>query len=300
MEKVTINEVGLRDGIQAQPKFVATEQKIAILADAIGAGLRHFEVTSFVSPKAVPQMADAAELCRRLPPLAEGEYTALVPNLRGYERAAESGVKSVAVVLCTTETMNRRNTNMSLAEAIASGEAVVRRGRADRTRVRAYIATASACPFEGKVDPAVVQVLAERMLAAGADEIAVADTIGAANPAQMADLLGRLIRAFGADRLAVHFHDTRGMGLALAWTAAQLGIRRFDSSIGGLGGCPFAPGASGNLATEDLVFMLGEAGYDTGVDMDALAVAVNRLERVFERPVGGRIMRWYNSQRRLS
>ena len=165
-------------------------------------------------------------------------------------------------------------------------------------RARAYLATAAECPYEGPVRADTVLRLADTMLGAGADEVAVADTIGAANPAQMQPLLERLARQFGAERLAVHFHDTRGMGLALAWAALQAGIRRFDSSIGGLGGCPFAPGASGNLATEDLVFMLEGAGYDTGIRFDALAATVDTVQRIVEQPVGGRILRWHRGRRR--
>jgi hydroxymethylglutaryl-CoA lyase len=297
-EQVVVNEVGLRDGIQAQTVFVSTAQKLEMLRALLAAGVRHFEVTSFVSPKAVPQMADAAELAALLPPQPGAEYTALVPNERGYARARDSGIASVATVTCTTESMNRRNTNMSLEEATSSAVAVIRRARADGVRARAYLATAAECPYEGPVASETVLRLADTMLSAGAHEVAVADTIGAANPAPMQQLLERLAGAFGAERLAVHFHDTRAMGLALAWAALQAGIRRFDCSIGGLGGCPFAPGASGNLATEDLVFMLEGAGYDTGIDLDALVVAVDTVQGIVEQPVGGRILRWHRGRRR--
>jgi len=295
-ETVIVNDVGLRDGIQAQPKFVTTDQKLAILGDLLAAGLRHFEVTSFVSPKAVPQMADAAELAERLPRVSGACYSALVPNERGFQRAVASGIRTVATVTCTTETMNRRNTNMSLTEAIQSAVAVIRAARAADVRVRAYVATAAGCPFEGEVPPLAVMRLAEQLLAAGAHEIVVADTIGAANPAAMQSLLDGLIRQFGTECLAVHFHDTRGMGLALAWVAAELGIRRFDSSIGGLGGCPFAPGASGNLATEDLVLMLQGAGFDAGIDFGRLAAASNALGAVFEHLPRPRSVQWFNSR----
>jgi hydroxymethylglutaryl-CoA lyase len=295
-DRVVVNEVGLRDGIQSQPVLVTTAQKVELLRALLAAGVRHFEVTSFVSPKAVPQMADAAELAAQLPPQPRAEYTALVPNERGYARARDSGFASIATVTCTTESMNRRNTNMSLDDATTSAVAVIRRACADGVRARAYLATAAECPYEGPVPPDTVMRLADTMLSAGAHEVAVADTIGAANPAPMQQLLERLAGAFGADRLAVHFHDTRGMGVALAFAALQAGIRRFDASIGGLGGCPFAPGASGNLATEDLVFMLEGAGYDTGIDFVALAAAVDTVQRMVELPVGGRILRWHRSR----
>lgn len=298
-EPVTVCEVGLRDGLQNQPNPVATDDKLILLEALLVAGVHEFEVTSFVSPKRVPQLADAPELFARLPAGTGRRYMALVPNLKGYDRAVEAGARSVSVVLAATDTLNRRNIGMSLDEAIAACIDVIRRAAGDGVDVRAYVAAACGCPYEGTVAGETVMALADRMLDAGAGEVAIADTIGAGNPGQVADLFDALIQRDGAEVFAGHFHDTRGMGLVLAWAALQAGVRKIDSSVGGLGGCPFAPGASGNLATEDLVFMLNESGYETGIDMAALDDAVAAAGRATGVPVGGKIMPWYRSKRHI-
>lgn len=295
-ERVTVNEVGLRDGLQNQPRIVPVEGKLAMLDALVAAGVRSFEATSFVSPRAVPQMADASELFGRLPAVTGINYEALVPNMKGYERAIDAGVKTVSLVLGATDTFNRKNLNMSLAETIAVCVAVIERARDDGIKPRAYISCATACPYEGRFSSDVVFELAARMFDAGAHDVIVADSIGAGNPAQISHLFGTLARRYGAERLAGHFHDTRGLGLALTWAALECGIRTFDSSIGGLGGCPFAPGATGNLATEDLVFMLEESGFETGIDMAGLRAAVAVAEAQVGQTLGGRIMTWYRSQ----
>lgn len=295
-ERVFINEVGLRDGLQNQPRHVPLDGKTRIFAALRQAGIAQFEATSFVSPKAVPQLADAADLMAAIG-TADVELSALVPNLRGYERARDAGVRKVAVVLATTETMNRRNINMSVAQALEACVSVISAAKADGIGVRAYVATAFACPFEGQVGEDVVYDLSAQMLDAGADEIALADTIGAGHPEQAKRLFAGAVSRFGAQRLAAHLHDTRGMGLVLAWIALEAGIRRFDASIGGLGGCPFAPGATGNLATEDLVFALNEGGYSTGIDMGKLVEAVGVVEEILESRQGGKIIPWWRSRR---
>ncbi len=293
---VTIHEVGLRDGLQNQPRTVPTDGKLALLDALLDAGLRSIEAASFVSPKAVPQMADAAELWARLPQDRGTNYEALVPNEKGYERAVEAGVRTVALVLAATDTFNRRNINMSLDEAVSVNETVIKRANREGVRARSYISVAAACPYEGPTPPETVFGLVDRMFEAGAAEVAIGDSTGAGNPAQMQHLFGTLARRYGAERLAGHFHDTRAMALTLTWVALECGIRKFDSSIGGLGGCPFAPGATGNLATEDLVFMLNEAGYDTGVDVAGLRKAVKVAEGLTEQSLGGRITSWYVGQ----
>ncbi|MBL29564.1 MAG: hydroxymethylglutaryl-CoA lyase [Rhodospirillaceae bacterium] len=296
-EAVTVCEVGLRDGLQNQPNPVSTDDKLALLDALIAAGVRDFEVTSFVSPKRVPQLADASELFARLPAVEGCRYMALVPNLKGYRRAAEAGARAVSVVLAATETLNRRNIGMTLDEAVAACRDVIHHASHDGVEVRAYVAAACGCPYEGAVAGETVIDLADRMLDAGAGEVAIADTIGAGNPGQVADLFDALIQRDGAEVFAGHFHDTRGMGLVLAWAALQAGVKKIDSAIGGLGGCPFAPGASGNLATEDLVFMLNESGYRTGIDMAALDAAIAVAGRATGVPVGGKVMPWYRSRK---
>lgn len=295
-EPVAINEVALRDGLQNHPQFVTTEGKLSLLDTLLAAGIVHVEATSFVSPKAVPQMADAGELFGRLPAKDRIDYSVLVPNIRGYERAKDAGAPAVAVVLACTETMNLRNINMTLDGATRVTSEIVRRARDEGITARAYLATAFVCPFEGTVAPSVVHDLAARMFDAGTDELIVADTLGGADPVHVGRMFGYLAAKFGAARLSGHFHDTKGLALANCFAALDKGVRKFDAAIGGLGGCPFAPGAAGNVATEDLVNMLETAGYDTGISLELLAEAVLAAERCTGRPLGGRWMGWYRSQ----
>ena len=294
--RVSVNEVGLRDGLQNQPRQVPLPAKLDLARALVAAGIRSIEATSFVSPTAVPQMADAAELIPALPRPAGIVYSALVPNLKGYERAVAAGVDHIALVLAATETLNQKNINMSLEQATTVCLEVTQRARADGIYVRGYVAAACGCPYEGAVDPKRVIRLAEAFFAAGANEVAIADTIGAGNPSQVSELFGALSGHVDIGAIAGHFHDTRGLASALAWAAMQKGVRKFDSSIGGLGGCPFAPGAAGNLATEDLVFLLHKSGFATGIDMAKLMAAVTVAEMVTGQALGGRIRRWWDSR----
>ncbi len=295
-ERAIVNEVGLRDGLQNQPITVGTEAKAAIARALVDAGMRYLEPVSFVSPKAIPQMADAAVLTPLLPSGENLYYTALVPNLKGYQLARDAGYPTVALVLSTTDTFNQRNLNMSLEQAAASCEAIIAAARADGVATRTYISGAFACPYDGPVPVSLPQRLTERLFQAGSDEVAIADTIGAGSPQQMKDIMAPLIRDFGADRFYVHLHDTRGLATAMAWAALDLGVRRFDASLGGLGGCPFAPGATGNVATEDLVYLLESCGLDTGIQIQTLREAVTLAADATERPLGGRILAWIESQ----
>lgn len=297
-DAVLINEVGLRDGLQSQPVMVGCTDKLRLAEALVAAGVRRLEATSFVSPKAVPQMADADELFPRLPQPDLVAYSALVPNRRGLERARKAGVGEIAVVLAATDTMNRRNINMSLAEAHAASADTVRVAVAGGVRAKAYIAVAFECPFEGAVDRQRVLELAESMLAAGAHEIVVADTIGAAAPAAVTGLFRDCVAQFGAQHLAAHFHDTRAMAMANAWAALEQGIRNFDASVGGLGGCPFAPGAAGNAATEDLVVMFEQCGCGTGIDLERLRAAVDLAGELTGRVLGGRTTPWLKARPR--
>lgn len=299
MQKILITDVAPRDGLQNQAVHVGIDDKLRLIGLLAAAGVRQVEATSFVSPKAVPQMADAAELVPRvLASLPALGVSALVPNLRGLERAHASGVREVAVVLAATETMNRKNINMGLEQATAVCEETLRRAQALGLRTRAYVAVAFDCPFEGPSPLAAVERAAGRMLEAGADEIVIADTIGSAYPGQVQERFEALQRQVPVERLAAHFHDTRGMGVANAWAALCTGVRRFDASAGGIGGCPFAPGAAGNLATEDLVLMAEGSGFETGVDLHELQAAVEFAESLLQRPLGGRSMAWLRRQRR--
>lgn len=283
-----------RDGLQNQPVHVPASVKVELVRRLVAAGLRSVEVTSFVAPKAVPQMADAeqvlAEVQAALPAL---RASVLVPNLKGLARAKAVGAREVAVVLSATETMNQRNINMSLATATAVCEETLVAAQAAGLATRAYIAVAFECPFEGLTDPVAVTRLCERMLLAGAQEVVISDTIGAAAPCQVTRLLKDLRGVLPLDRTAMHFHDTRGFGVANAWVAIEAGVRRFDASTGGVGGCPFAPGAAGNVATEDLVLLAHQSGLETGIHLDGLRDAVEFAEAQLQRPLGGRSMGWH-------
>ncbi|HJN61033.1 MAG TPA: hydroxymethylglutaryl-CoA lyase [Alphaproteobacteria bacterium] len=297
-DKVIVNEVGLRDGLQNQPRHVPVEGKLEMLNSLIAAGVSSIEVTSFVSPKAVPQMADASELYGRLPLDKGVNFEALVPNEKGYERAVAAGAKTVALVLASTEEMNQKNIGMSLERATEVNIAVIKRANREGIKPRSYISTAMGCPYEGDVAPEVVFDIAARMFEAGAAEAAVADTIGSGDPAQVKFIFETLAKRYGPERLAAHFHDTRGLALANSWVALECGVRKFDTSIGGLGGCPFAPGATGNVATEDVVHMLERSGFTTGIDIAGLRKAVAVAEKHTEQKLGGRVLSWIESQER--
>jgi len=291
MERVIVNDVGPRDGLQNDPATVSPADRAGLIRELVAAGVPAVEAVSFVSPKAVPKMAGAAEVIAALD-LDAADFSALIPNRKGYELARDAGVRAVAVVLSATDTMNRKNINMDLATTERVCAEILEQAAADGINGRAYVSVALGCPYEGDVPEAVIERLTADMFDAGATEVIVADTIGAGNPAQVKSLFDRLVPAFGADRLSAHFHDTRALALANAWQALECGIRKFDASIGGLGGCPFAPGAAGNLATEDLVSLLDQAGFHTGVDLAALLEVVELVRELVQHDLGGRALPW--------
>jgi len=289
---IRINEVGLRDGLQSQPRHLNLEQRLQLAASLMDAGLKHLEIGSFVSPKVVPQMAGTGELISALDVPPDVQLSALIPNMKGYELAREAGIETVAVVVSATETMNQKNINMSLEKTLDVARAIIERGASEGAKVQAYLAVAFECPFEGPTPQEVVISQAAQLAEWGAHEIVIADTIGAANPAAVRELMNALVRTHGADRLACHFHDTRAMGLANVFAAIESGVRQFDSSIGGLGGCPFAPGAKGNVATEDVVMLCEQMGFSTGVKMPALLKSVELVGELIGSPQGGRAHYW--------
>ena len=276
--RVTVVEVGPRDGLQNERAAISTADKVAFVDLLSRAGLPVVEVTAFVSPKWVPQMADAADVLARIDRAQGTRYTALVPNLAGLERAHAAGVSEVAIFAAASETFSRRNINQSIDESLQSYRGVSARALALGMRVRAYLSTAFGCPFEGAVDPARVASLSASLIEMGAFEIAVSDTIGIAHPGQVPVVLGAVAARVPLPQIALHFHDTRGTALANVLAALQLGVATFDASCGGLGGCPYAPGATGNLATEDLVYMLDGLGIETGIRLDALLEASRFIE----------------------
>ncbi len=279
-EKVEVYEVGPRDGLQNEARMVPTADKIAFIDALAATGLEHIEITSFVSPKWTPQLGDASEVARGVARRDGVGFSALVPNRRGFELAQAAGMREIAVFLSASETHNKKNVNKSIAETLRAFEAVIGPALADGMKVRAYVSTVFGCPYEGEVDPQVVVGLCRDLAGQGVYQLSLGDTIGVANPTQVERLLGEVLAELPPERVAVHFHDTEGRALANCLVALTCGVTTIDSSIGGLGGCPYAPGASGNLATEDLVAMLAGMGIATGIDLDRL-VECSRLAAAF-------------------
>ena len=294
-ETVIIKEVAARDGLQAQPKHLTVEQRIALLAALAKTGVPELEIGSFVSPKAVPQMAGTNEIAANLP-AADLAYSALVPNMKGYELAVRAGVNSHAIALAATEEMNQNNIRKGLEDTLVMGEEIMDRAAEEGIAIHTYLAVAFECPYEGPVSESLVLELVDRLMAHRPARLVIADTIGAANPAAVQSMMQKLIDRYGPDHLGCHFHDTRAMGLANVYAALQAGVRQFDASAGGLGGCPFAPGAKGNVATEDVVMLCDAMGYDTGVDMPKLLEAVALLSDMIGAPQGGRAHTWLSKQ----
>lgn len=274
---VTVVEVGPRDGLQNESAQIPTADKIAFIDRLSASGLRQIEVSAFVSPRWIPQLADASEVFQRIQRRPGTRYSALVPNMAGLERAIAADVTDVAIFAAASETFSRKNTNRSIEESFDTYREVTTAAIAAGLRVRGYLSTAFGCPFEGAVSVDRVLELTARMLALGVYEVAVSDTIGIAHPGQVRSLLEHMLLTTPASRIALHFHDTHGMALANVLAALDFGIATFDGSAGGLGGCPYAPGASGNLATEDLLYMLQGLGIDTGVRVDAVSNAAQAL-----------------------
>lgn len=271
--RVTVVEVGPRDGLQNEPAPLAVDDRVAFCDALVAAGLPAVEVGAFVSPRWIPQMAGSDEVLRRVARRPGVRLPVLVPNRKGFEAARAAGAAEIAVFTAASESFNRRNINASIDESFARFDEFLPEARREGLRVRGYVSTCFGCPYEGRVVPARVVEVAARLHAIGCDEISIGDTIGVAVPTQVAELMGRLSEAVPSDALAVHFHDTRGTALANVLAALQQGIAVVDSSAGGLGGCPYAPGASGNLATEDLLYMLHGMGVESGVSLEAVAAA---------------------------
>lgn len=291
-KKVTIVEVGPRDGFQAKAEFIPTVKKIALVDALSDTGLKRIEVTSFVSPKAVPQLADALEVMQGIQRKAGVRYRVLVPNLVGAQRAVESGADGIDFVLSASESHNRNNVRRTVEESLKEFELVVDYCKKSRVSVISVsIATAFGCPFEGKIDEERVAVLAERLRELGATEIILADTTGMANPVGVMKLLDILNKKISIHEIAAHFHNTRGAGLANVLTALECGVTMIESSIGGLGGCPFAPGATGNIATEDLVNMLEEMGIKTGINLIKLIACAKLAEEIVGERLPGQVMK---------
>lgn len=290
-KEVTVFEVGPRDGLQNESKHIETADKVALIEAIAQAGLKQIEVTSFVSPKWIPQLADGAQVIASLSLPTDVSISALVPNLKGYEAAKASGLKQINLFLSASEAHSKKNINKSVAEALSTMKEVADVALQDGMRLRCYVSTVFACPYEGPVSINSVLKVVEGLVSMGVHEISLGDTIGAANPLQVKQVLDALKGLVSFEQLALHFHDTRGTALANVVAGIESGVTIFDSSLGGLGGCPYAPGASGNLATEDLVYMLHGMGIKTGIDLPALIEAGALAQKLLGKELPGRYLR---------
>lgn len=289
---VVVYEVGPRDGLQNEPEAIATAAKLELVDRLARSGLRRIEITSFVSPHWIPQLADADEVAARAARYDGVRYSALVPNLKGYERLRAAGLAVAALFVSASETHNRKNVNCGIAESLERFRPVAERARADGVGLRAYVSTVCGCPYEGAVAAEKVAELAAKLIALGVDEISLGDTIGIGHPGQVRELVRTVSSAVPLSRIALHLHDTYGRALANVQAGYETGVRTFDASLGGLGGCPYAPGASGNVATEDVVDLFERAGVATGVDLSALVDTTAWLEaHVLKRLLPGRVLR---------
>ena len=294
---IEIVEVGPRDGLQSEPGVVPTDVKVEFVERAIANGLRRIEVTSFVNPKRVPQMADAEDVLRALPRRDGVHYVGLVLNQKGFELAAAAGCTEVGMAVVASNTFNQRNNGCSSEESVATWLQIAAAAQQAGIRAQVTVSAAFGCPFEGEVPVARVVELAKRVAEARPFEIALADTIGVGVPAQVAELVSRVREAVPGIALRCHFHNTRNTGLANAYAAVQAGVTTLDASLGGIGGCPFAPAATGNIPTEDLVYMLHRSGYATGVDLDGAIVTGKWLQERLGRAVPGMLVKAGNFPR---
>ena len=286
---ISVYEVSPRDGLQNEQATVPLSSKLRLIDALVAAGLKRIEITSFVSPKWIPQLADADEVAQRAQAPDDVTFSALCPNARGLARAKTAKLGEIAVFVSASETHNRKNVNKTIAGTLKAFEDTIGPARASGMRVRGYVSTAWGCPFEGNVEPDRVAAIAKKLLEMGCYQISLGDTIGVGTPRQTERLLDRLRVDIPADRIAMHMHDTRGTALANVLVGLEMGIRDFDASIGGMGGCPYAPGAAGNLATEDLVYMLEGMGLRTGIDLERLVEAGKVAESMAGRLLPGKV-----------
>jgi hydroxymethylglutaryl-CoA lyase len=288
-DQVSVYEVSLRDGLQNERATVPLRGKLRLIDALVASGLRRVEITSFVSPKWIPQLADADELASHATPPAGVTFSALCPNAKGLERAHAAGMREIAVFLSASETHNRKNVNKTVEETLAAFDETVGPAIGLGMRVRGYVSTVWGCPYEGAIDPRRALAIAKRLLAMGCYQVSLGDTIGVGTPRQTERVLQLMLGEIPSEKLAMHMHDTRGTALANVLVGLEMGVRDFDASVGGLGGCPYAPGAAGNLATEDLVYMLHGMGVETGIDLERLVEAGRVAESVVGRPLPGKV-----------
>jgi len=301
-DRVSVYEVSPRDGLQNEKVTVPLGDKLRLIDALAGAGLRRIEATSFVSPKWIPQLADADDVARELSRRGAGQevvYSALCPNAQGLERAKAAKIREIAVFISASETHNKKNVNKSVAETLTAFEDTIAPALAAGMRVRGYVSTVWGCPYEGVVDPRRSLDIANRLLAMGCYQVALGDTIGAGTPGQTREILSLVLAELPTSAIAMHMHDTRGTALANVLIGVEMGIRDFDASVAGMGGCPYAPGAAGNLATEDLVYMLDGLGMSTGIDLARLVEAGRIAEGIVGRPLPGKVHQAGGAPKRL-
>jgi hydroxymethylglutaryl-CoA lyase len=290
-KEVVIEEQGLRDGLQSEKALVPKEKKLELINAVVDAGVKRVQVTSFVHPKLVPQMADAEDVCKGLKQAKDVIFSGLVLNPKGIERAANAGLKHVAASISASDTHSRKNANASLAEARKGFAEMVKVGKQHGLTIRGGLQCVFGCRFEGRIDPAVVLDLIKEQLDLGIDEVALADSTGMANPHSIQQISAKVIELANGMPVFLHLHDTEGKGLANALAALQVGVAHFDTAFGGMGGCPFIKGASGNISTEDLVFMLGQMGIESGIDIDKISTISRSLEKFFAKQFSGKMHR---------
>lgn len=299
-ESVAVFEVGPRDGLQNEEKHVPTSDKVRLIQSLASAGLKNIEITSFVSPRWIPQLADGAQVAGavNLPP--DVSVSALVPNLQGYDAARQAGLRQIALFMSATETHSRKNINKGIDEALRALKEVADAARADQKKIRAYVSVAFICPYEGRVPPEQVARLIPPLLEMGVDEISIGDTVGYATPKQVLELLKLISKDIDLARIALHCHDTAGTALSNVVAGLECGVKTFDASVGGMGGCPYAPGAAGNLATEDLVYLLHESGIKTGIDLEKLVDCGNLAQEILGKQLPGRYLKASLSKRAMN
>lgn len=288
-DAVSVYEVSPRDGLQNEAVTLATTRKVRLIEALVAAGLKRIEVSSFVSPRWVPQLADAEEVVQLLPRPEGVSYSALCPNARGLERAVAAGIEEIGVFISASETHNRKNVNKTVADTLAAFDEVIAPAVERGLRVRGYVSTLWGCPYEGTVDPRAGLRIARALLDQGCYQVSLGDTIGVGTPVQTRDIVKLFLDELPPEKLALHLHDTRGTALANVLVGLEMGIGTFDASVGGLGGCPYAPGAAGNLATEDLVYTLHGMGIQTGIDLDQLWAAGQVAEALVGRELPGKV-----------
>lgn len=289
-KRVDVYEVGPRDGLQNEAKTIPTEDKLRLIEALLESGLKRIEVTSFVSPKWIPQLSDAEQILKKLKPREGVTFSALVPNLKGFERAREAGLQEAAMFISATESHSKKNINKSVAEALQVAGDVSAAATKAKMRVRAYLSTVWGCPYEGEVDLKRVVELCKKLSDFGVYQVSLGDTIGVGTPGQTQRILDAILKVLPASKIALHLHDTRGTALANALVGLSAGVTTYDASVGGLGGCPYAPGAAGNLATEDLVYMLDGLGVDCGVRLNKMVEAGDFAQKIIGRKLSGKYL----------